>query len=383
MQKTKFQLSNVFTVSFAHMVHDTFTAFLAPILPLLREKLGISYAIAGLLSAIQKSPALLNPLVGIIADRMSLRFLVIIGPAITAICMSLLGAAPNILSLVILLLITGISSTLFHVPSPVMIKEVAGTKTGLGMSFYMLGGELARTIGPLLILGAVSLWGLEGSYRLMPIGILASVLLFFRFKNIKVNKKVKQEKEKPHHTLKKRLPLFIFIGSFSFFREIMKATLTLFLPAYITAKGQSLWFGGISLSILQFSGAMGSLLSGHFSDLIGRRKVILIISIAMPIVMLLFTFAEGILMIPALIVLGFFTFASNPVLLAYIQDTNSENPAFLNSIYMTMSFFVSSLVTLGIGFFADQFGLEITYKFCALLGLGLIPVTLLLIKKSF
>ncbi|MFP4547886.1 MAG: MFS transporter [Fidelibacterota bacterium] len=382
MQKTKFQLSNVLTVSFAHMVHDTFTAFLAPLLPLLREKLGISYAIAGLLSAIQKSPALFNPLVGIIADRISLRFLVIVGPAITAICMSLLGVAANVWALIVLLLITGISSTLFHVPSPVMIKEVAGNKTGLGMSFYMLGGELARTIGPLLILGAVTLWGLEGSYRLMPIGILASVLLFFRFKNIKVNKKVKKKKEKPHHTLKKLLPLFIFIGSFSFFREIMKATLTLFLPAYITSKGQSLWFGGISLSIMQFSGAMGSLLSGHFSDMIGRKKILLIISIAMPVVMLLFTFADGILMIPALIVLGFFTFASNPVLLAFIQDTNSENPAFLNSIYMTMSFFVSSIVTLGIGFFADQFGLHLTYRICALFGMGLIPVSLFLIKKA-
>ena len=39
---------------------------------------------------------------------------------------------------------------------------------GKGMSYYMVGGELARTAGPMIILGVISWWGLEGTWRLIP-----------------------------------------------------------------------------------------------------------------------------------------------------------------------------------------------------------------------
>lgn len=388
MKQNKFQLSPVLSISFGHMIHDTYSSFLAPIIPLLVEKLGITYAVAGILYAIQRAPSMLNPLVGLVADKISLRYFIIVGPAVTSIAMSLLGVAPNLTAIIILLLITGISSTIFHVPSPVMIKEVAGPKTGLGMSFYMLGGELARTIGPLLILGGVSLWGLEGTYRLIPLGLAASALLYFQIRKIKISDKFDSsiKKEKPHHTLKKYLPLFMFIGLYSIFLAVMKSALTIFLPSYIKASGGSIWMGGISLSVLQSAGAVGTVMSGHFSDKLGRKRVLKIISLSMPILLMIFTFTKGLMMMPALILLGFVTFASNPVILAFVQDTNSDNPAFLNSIYMTMSFFISSLITLFIGFMGDMVGLALTYRICALAGLGLIPVTFfmpdLISKKS-
>ena len=52
------------------------------------------------------------------------------------------------------------------------------------MSFYMIGGEIARTLGPLIILGAISIWGLEGSIKLLPFAILASVIIYIKLKNV-------------------------------------------------------------------------------------------------------------------------------------------------------------------------------------------------------
>ena len=63
---------------------------------------------------------------------------------------------------------------------PVMMKKISGDSVGKGMSFFMLGGEIARTTAPLIIVGTVSLWGLQGTYRLIPFGILASIILFFK-----------------------------------------------------------------------------------------------------------------------------------------------------------------------------------------------------------
>jgi MFS transporter, FSR family, fosmidomycin resistance protein len=197
----KFESKNVITLSMAHLIHDTYSAFLAPMLPLLIDKLGITVLLAGLLDIVRKLPALANPFIGIMADRMSVRYFVILAPAITSIAMSLLGIAPTYIFLLILAFMAGVGSTIFHVPAPVMIKHVSHDQIGKGMSYYMLGGELARTIGPLMILGAISLWGLEGTYRLIPLGIIASIILYFRLRKIAIRqdfqKKKKSVQQKP------------------------------------------------------------------------------------------------------------------------------------------------------------------------------------------
>ena len=88
----KFQTGNVVLIAFSHLIHDIYGSFLAPILPLLIEKLGFSYTLAGFLAVAQRFPSLLNPLLGVIADRTSVRYFLIIAPTVTAISMSLLGS---------------------------------------------------------------------------------------------------------------------------------------------------------------------------------------------------------------------------------------------------------------------------------------------------
>ena len=230
----KFQLANVLTISFAHMLHDIYSSFLAPILPLLIEKLQIGYAMAGLLSAIQRLPSLLNPLMGIIADKISIRLFIIIAPSITATSMSLLGVAPHYTFLAILCFIMGIGATLFHVPGPVMIKYVSGDRTGKGMSFYMLGGELARSLGPLTILGAVSLWGLEGTYRLIPFGIFTSLLLYFKIRKITIADDLKKSSKKRGIKKNTLAPIpFLFINSRLYRFKGINEILAHHFPAHI------------------------------------------------------------------------------------------------------------------------------------------------------
>jgi len=381
--KKKFESKNVITVSMAHLIHDTYSAFLAPILPLLISKFGITVLMAGLLDIVRKIPALANPFIGLMADRMSVRYFVILAPAITSVAMSLLGLAPSYIFIVILVFMAGIGSTIFHVPAPVMIKHVSHNQLGKGMSYYMLGGELARTLGPLIILGAISLWGLEGTYRLIPLGIIASIILYFRLRKIEIRQDFQKKKEiSARKTFKNLIPFFITIAGIMFFRAAMKSALTIYLPTYLTAKGSSIWVAGISLSILQFAGAGGTFLAGIISDKIGRKNSLLIISIANPILMFLFIYLHGIWTIPVLIVTGLFLFGSGPVILALVHDLDSEHMSFINGVYMTINFIFSSVMVLGVGYFADAIGLDFTYKICAWLALGSIPFVLTIKNKK-
>jgi len=316
-----------------------------------------------------------------IAEKTAARYFVIVTPAITAITMSLLGIAPTYIIVAVLLFVMGISSALFHVPSPVMVKEISGDQTGKGMSFYMFGGEMARTIGPLVITGAVSLWGLEGTWKLIPFGLVASFILYLRLRKIKISSDFHKKDQSTGfwETFKKLLPFFAILVGITFFRAIMKSGLTAFLPTYYYIdKEETLWFANSALAIFQLAGAAGTIVSGTLSDKIGRKRALLIIACVTPVLMYLFVTVTGILSFVFLVGLGFFIFAPSPVLLALVQDREKAKPVFANSIYMTISFVTASISVVFAGMLGDWVGLESMYKLSAFLAFGAIPFVLLL-----
>jgi FSR family fosmidomycin resistance protein-like MFS transporter len=377
LKNKKFNRERVFTLSFAHLSHDTFSSFLAPLLPLLIEKLGMTLFMSAFLDIARRVPALFNPFFGLIAEKRGAKYFVILTPTITAISMSLIGLSSSYTMLMILLIVAGISSALFHIPSPTMIKEASGDRVGLGMSFFMVGGELARTVGPLLVLSAVAWWGLEGVYRLMPIGLIASWILYIKLKDFEIDRPLTKPREKGDvkKVLKKYHLFFISIGLFIMAQSGMKSALSFYLPVYLVQQGESLWYAGISLSILQFFGVLGTFLSGNISDKIGRKNTLLIATIGSITFMALFIWSNNITL---LAFLGLFVFSTNPVLMALVQDSSSHMPTFMNSIYMSINFGVSSLMVFLIGYLGDSYGLQTTYIVSASIALIAIPMIFVL-----
>jgi FSR family fosmidomycin resistance protein-like MFS transporter len=367
-EEKKFLQGKVTAISFAHFVHDVYSSFLAPLLPLLVEKFSLSLSAAGFLSVVQRFPSLLNPFVGLLAERLPIRYILIMAPALTATLMSLIGIMPHITLIILLLITSGISGSFFHVPAPIMIKRVSGDRIGKGMSYFMLGGEIARGVGPLYVLGGISLWGLEGTYRLLPLGLLSSVSLFFMFKNIPIADELKRKKKKTGamNAVKEQLPFFISIGGIILFTSLVKRALTSFLPIYLTHNGSSLWMAGIALSVVQFSGAAGNLFTGTLSDKIGRRKTLLLMSGLAPLLLVLFVYtADTVFALPLLVVIGLVMFATTPVLLAEVNTINSEYAGLINGIFMTLNFVLGAIAMLLIGIFGDYLGLKTTYLITA------------------
>jgi len=371
----RFKKAEVFTLSAAHLSHDTFSAMLPALLPLLIDKLGMSLSMSAMLDIVRRIPALFNPFLGVLAERTGIRYFVILTPALTATSMGLVGLASSFWVLLLLLFVAGVSAALFHVRSPVMVREVSGTKVGTGMSFFMVGGELARTLGPILVISAVSWWGLEQIYRLIPIGLAASLVLFVKLRNYRVPPTHRRAPERGDSTRMLRMyaPLFLVVALYILFQTAVKSALTLYLPVYLTQQGESLWYAGISLSILQFFGVIGTFCAGNISDRIGRQNTLLIAALGSVLAMGLFVFNNNIVL---LAFLGFFIFASGPVLMATIQDVETHMPTFMNSMYMFINFGVGSLVVLAMGALGDRFGLQLTYQICVVAALGAIPVAL-------
>ena len=383
-QEEGFQKGKVLSISAAHFVHDCYTAFLAPALPLIIDKLGISYGMTGLLAVIQRIPSLFNPFIGIIAERPVMRYMVISSPALTALFMSLIGIAPGYILLAVLLFFSGISSTLWHIPTPVMVRAVSGSRPGKGMSYYMVGGELARTAGPLIILGVISLWGLEGTWKMMPLGFIASILLYrlFRKATIRPTFSPRQHQEGSYWKIFLRYSAaFLLTGGYTFFQAGMKASLTYYLPTFLTSQGHTLHFADLALTVIQLAGAAGALFAGTLSDKLGRTPTLLIVALVAPMLTFLFLKLEGFWIFPVLLPLGFFLFAPTSVMLATVQELNTDKKAFVNSIYMTLNFFVSVMIYPIVGTLIDHFGFLPSFRVIALLAFGAVPVVLLTRKK--
>ncbi|MFZ0532847.1 MAG: MFS transporter [Anaerolineales bacterium] len=373
--ETGFKMDRVLTIISAHFIHDTYSAFLAPLLPNLIEKLSLTYTQAGSLSAITQLPSLLNPIIGYLDDKVNLRIFVILAPAISATTMSCLGIAPNYLSLVILLFITGLSISAFHAPSPAMVARASGGQVGRGMSVYMAAGELGRTIGPLL-----ASWGLLTFTlgRMLPIAIpgwIASLAIILRFKGIPVHVEKQVGFREVLPTARR---LFLPLIGIIFFRSFLTTSLGVYLPTLLEGEGASIWKAGSTLAIYQFAGVVGAILGGTTSDRLGRKPVLFMVTLLAPIMVLVFLKTSGWLIIPVLILSGLFGLSSQPIILAIVQDQLPNHRSVGNGLFMALNFICLSIAAIGIGMLGDRMGLRQAFLWTAISGLIASPLVFLL-----
>ena len=369
----QFRTSDVATFTIAHAAHDMYTSFVPPLLPILIDTLGLTNTQAGMLPVFMRLPALSQPFIGLLSDRKDLRFLVIIAPAVTGTLMTLIGYMPTFWTVALILAMVGFSSAGLHAVAPAVAVKVSGKDLGKGMSFWMVGGELGWTLGPIICVTVVGLYTIKGLPILATIGWAASVFLFLRLRKFIDTKSVVVRTLPMSAILSEMKSIMLVIMAILFLSSFLNAALGTFLPVYLTQKGVGIWLAGVSVTIVQASGVVGTLIGGSLSDRIGRRIVALFCLVVPPLLMLLFLNAEGWVVFFLLLLMGFSAFAINPVFMALVLDSFPENRALANGIYLTMNFVISAVALLLMGFAADKIGFESAYLASAILTMLAIP----------
>lgn len=385
----EFQAGRVVSISIGHAVHDTYTAFLLPLLPLFKETLAISTASAGLLRIFLQWPSLSQPFIGRMADRINLRYLVIVAPAVTATLMSLLGVANSYAMLALFLILAGFSSATMHAVGPVLAGTLSGRSLGRGMSFWMVGGELGRTLGPLIIVGAVHWLGLHGTPWLMVAGLLASGVLYLLLRDIPARPASVVPQANWWLAVGTMGALLLPLSGVIIARSFLVEAITTYLPIFLHEEGAALWLAGVALTVVEGGGVAGALLGGSLSDHLGRRRVLSISLSTGPVLMLLFLgvtiwypVAGPALQFPLLLLLGLTQLSISPVLMALVQENYVENRALANGVYMAVSFVLRSAVTLAVGLLGDHVGLRLTFTAGAFVQLLALPLVFLLPKTD-
>ena len=369
----EFESKRILLISGGHFVHDTFSAFISPLLPLLIDKLGLTLALAGSLSVFTQVPSLLSVFIGYLADRVSVRYMVIFAPAVTATLATLIGFMPTYGTATVLLLAVGISVMAFHAPAPAMIAHISGNKVGRGMSFFMAGGELGRTVGPLLVGFGVAHWGMEGLWRLMFFGWIATAILYVRLRD--VSAKRSPQKGKPSPIFKKFARVFAPLFGVMVFRNLTVSSLSVFLVVFLVdVRGYDLTWATSGLALYELAGVGGALAGGTLSDRFGRRQMIAIAVVLSAIFMILFVNTEGFLLAPVLLLLGFTSLSVTPVVQALVQDQLPDNRATASGMFILYAFIIRAINVMIAGILGDWVGLETAFIIVTALSLLSLPI---------
>jgi len=361
-----FHAGGVITIAAAHSVHDTYSAFLSPLLPLLIEGLGISKTAAGLLTVFYQGPSLLQPVIGHLGDRANLRLLVASAPTVAAVAFTLLGLTPSYGLIALLLIAAGLSSAGLHSIGPVLTGQMAGRSLGRAMSVWMVGGELGRTLGPLITVAAITYLTPRGLPALLPGGVLASLIVYRRIRDLPDYRPPAGQHIAWNGAFDQVRPILLPLTLVIAARSLLVMALSSFLPTFMTEQGEGLWVAGASLAIMQAAGVIGALTGGSLSDQLGRRRVLIALTLAAPAAALAFLYAQGWLRLALLPLVGFTLLATTPVLMALVQERAAAGRSLANGIFMALNFVITSVAVVIIGALGDRLGLPAAFLIATL-----------------
>ncbi len=373
-----FQTSRVVTIAAGHSVHDSFTAFLPRLLPQFIDKFSLSNTAAGALSSIMGLPGLLQWAIGHLADRTTLRWVVVMGPGVTSILMASLGWAPTYAVMALMLFCAGISVAAFHATAPVAAGRLSGAQLGKGMGFWMVGGELGRTVGPIVATIGLAYLTLKQIAFLAVAGIATSVILHFRLRGVSLRTHSDSEPVPWRVGLRSMRRLMTILTGMLILRSLMMAATSLFLVVYLINEGSSPWVAGAALSIFEGAGVVGALSGGWVSDHLGRRIILYASHLSAPLALFLFLATDGWVRIAVLPLVGVTLLSVTPVFMAMVQEEFPQNRALANGTYLSLHYAVRTVANIGFGALGDRFGLPTAMVIGGFAMLATIPLIWLL-----
>lgn len=353
-------------LSAAHFTIDSYSSFYLPLLPLLVHRLGLNYTLVGTLVAVgSMSSSFAQPAFGLLSDRMSRPWFVVLGPLVAAVFLSAIGAAPSYGALVALLVLGGFGVSAFH-PQTASLAGQSTAERGKAMSFWVTGGTLGWALGPMFATLAVGAFGLERTWLAALPGLAVTAVLYAWFRRVPPLTHAQRVRTRLADLRPIARPLtLLYLAVVA--RSAVSAGFATFLPLWVHEQGGSVAEGAAATTVYLTAGALGGFAGGWLADRIGARRVVRL-SFALSAPFYLAFFVVGGKAGLALLVAGYALLQSSlPVNVVMGQELAPRHASTISSLLMGAAWGVGALLMGPVGALADHASLETGLRALALL----------------
>jgi FSR family fosmidomycin resistance protein-like MFS transporter len=359
--------TSIWKVASTHVVVDAYTNIYAPMLPLLIPHHNLSLATAGTLAmCFQMANSVSQLGFGALADRWRPQLLVIAGPLLAVIVLSLIGLASTPFMLGVILVLGGLGGAAFHPPAAALVYRLADHRKGLAMSAHLSGGSLGFAFAPVLFAPFIAYVGLGYSPLIMIPGLLA---LSWTLRQIPPMHLPAKHERSTWATLRPAaVPLTLL-----YFTIVLRTATTYgfmtFTPTLLTRQGYSIAEASGAVSLYLFASGIGGFLGGPLADRLGARRVIVWTLIAAVPFMALAPHLSPHGFTAMLAIGGLLLQSTLPISVTFAQSFVKGGAATVSSLMMGFAWGMGSLTVPLIGMGADRYGIEPTLAVVAFIPL--------------
>lgn len=335
-------------VTAGHFINDAYGAMLTPLTPALQGKFGVSITAVTLLTSVYSlTSSVLQPLLGILGERIDRRYAAALGPLMTGLGLTLLGFMPWFGALMLLVAVAGFGSGFFHPAGAayVALNSPAGQR-GLWASLFSAGGTAGMALGP--VFAGV------GLAHLPWFALIGAAIAAVSFAVTPPSRAAGRRVSLAEYARIFRGPL-VGLWAMAVLRSLASMGYNAMLPFILLNRGFGTREVGLTLAIYALASAFGGILGGRASDRYGRVPVLraAILSTIPFFAALILSSPANWWFYPLTFLVGAAVNASIPVGVVAAQEYAPGHVAVASSIMMGFSWGFAGLLVFLVGALAD------------------------------
>ena len=379
----------ILAISFCHLLNDMMQSLLPAIYPDLKARFGLTFAQIGLVTlAYQITASLLQPVVGLYADKRPTPLALPGGTLFTLAGLAVLSIAHNFAVLLLGACLLGVGSSVFHPESSRVARMAAGERHGLAQSMFQVGGNAGSALGPLAAALVVVRWGQSSLaffalLALLSCAVLWHVSVWYRTHGL-TRLGLARARAAVALPRKEAAGGIAVLLALIFSKYVYLASLTSYFTFYLIHRFHtSVAQAQMHLFAFLAAVAVGTIAGGPLGDRFGRKYVIWFSILgALPFTLLLphvDLFWTG----PVTVAIGLILASAFPAIVVFAQELVPGKVGMISGLFFGFSFGMGGLGAAALGWFADKAGIEAVYGVCAFLpAIGLLAAFLPRLKKG-
>ena len=370
-----------------HVWSDLFFALLVPLLPFIKEDMGLSFTEVGLLrSVFSGASAVLQVPAGFLAESAGEFWLLIAGNVWVTVGLMAMALSPVFWALVVASGIGGLGGGTQHPLASSMVSRAyddRGRATAVGTVNF--AGDLGKMIAPLVAgLIAVSM-GWRTTFMVVGLAGLAFMLASMLTRRaVDIGRPTastapSSDDQSVEVEAESKLAGFVALSGVGLLDSATRTSALVFLPFVMESKGMGAGQISVMLFLLFGGGAIGKYVCGWLGDRMGTLILVWLTKGLTAALLVASLFTPGLLIAPLVVLIGIGLNGTSSVLYATVAEfVPARRRARFYGFFYTTNEIGTVVAPLAYGFVADLFSLRTTMLAMGVATAAILPASLTL-----